>query len=89
LRANLSLNSIVGSPPAWLRHRESEMREALAKAGVRMVDIQRRAKHVAGSTARWSNYRREYSEPDRTMHRPSPRQTGYSIPGSEREAGST
>lgn len=40
--------ALVGSPPAWLRRREAELRSVLERAGVRAVSVQRRAKHAAG-----------------------------------------
>jgi len=40
--------SMTDSPPAWLSLRESEIRAALQEANVTVLDLQRRAKHVAG-----------------------------------------
>lgn len=47
-RVSRYLASITDSPPAWLGLREDEIRSALDQAGVAVVDLQRRAKHVAG-----------------------------------------
>lgn len=47
-RVTRQLKTVVGSPPAWLRRREAELRAALERAGVRAIEVQRRAKHAAG-----------------------------------------
>ena len=47
-RVSKYLSSITDSPPAWLGLREAEIRDALGAAEVSIVDVQRRAKHVAG-----------------------------------------
>jgi hypothetical protein len=47
-RVGAYLSSITDSPPAWLGLREHAIRAALGEAGVSIVDLQRRAKHVAG-----------------------------------------
>lgn len=47
-RVHRYLASVTDSPPAWLGLREAEIRRALDEAGIPLVEVQRRAKHLAG-----------------------------------------